>query len=394
MIEFEEALKIITGTAQSVGIETIDIKNALNRVLAEDIFVDMNMPPFDKSAMDGFACKQSDLDLELEVVETIFAGKKPTHRIEHGQCAKIMTGAVVPEGADCVFMKEHSTVLGDNKVICTNPQTKLNICYKGEDLKVGDLVLKKNTLLKSQHLPQLAMAGVTTFKVFMQPAITVMATGTELVEANQKPLPFQIRNSNSSQIVAQINELGIDAVYAGIIGDEESVLEKTISDALQKSDVLILTGGVSVSEFDLVPSVLTKLGFEVLINGTAIQPGKPMIFAHNGEKYCFGLSGNPVSSFIQSMLYLQPFLRAMMNHSVQPQPVHLPLSSDFKRRKGGRLMLVPAVINEDSEIEPVEFHGSAHISALANAQVLFEIPQGIMELKKGDTVRIRFIGGM
>jgi molybdopterin molybdotransferase len=391
MLEYKNAFELILSSAGILQIEKVELRNSLKRVLAADVFHDMDMPPFNKSAMDGFACRRSELKNELEVIETIYAGKNPETKIGKNQCYKIMTGAVVPEEADCVFKKEDAEYIATNKVICTHPTTTCNINFRGEDIKEGDKILDKSTLITPRHLPVLAGAGIANPNVYKQPGVSVFATGTELVEPDKKPLSYQIRNSNSSQLLAQLAEVGIDAGYGGILEDKISQIQSKVEEALKSNDVVILTGGVSVGEFDLIPEILDNLGFEILVRTTGIKPGKPMSFARKGNKYCFGLSGNPVSSFVQFELYVKPFLFSLMGHFFQPDILKLPLGTDYVRYKSDRINFVPANINDKMEVVPVEFHGSAHINALSGASVLLEVPKGVNSIKKGTLVNARSI---
>ncbi len=389
MLDYKNAFDLITSAAVALPSEEVELRQSLNRILAEDVFYDMDMPPFDKSAMDGYACRRADLNNELEIVETVYAGKLPEKKLGVNQCYRIMTGAVVPVEADCVFKKEDAELFDGNNVVCTNPSTGNNICYRGEDIKKGEKILGTSTLITSKHLPLLAGAGVATPLVFCLPNVTVFATGTELVEPEVKPLPFQIRNSNSSQVLAQLSEVNVAAQYGGIIKDDEPSLTEKISEALKSNQVVILTGGVSVGDYDLVPDVLSKLGFKIMVSVTAIQPGKPMVFARKNDKYCFGLSGNPVSSFVQVELYVNPFLRAMMGHFVQTVQLKFPLGRELRRKNVDRLQFVPGTLTLEMEVFPVEFHGSAHINALAEATHLLEFPKGVTKISKGELINVR-----
>ena len=389
MLKYSEALEIILSNATLMPVEKVELKESLKRVLATDVVHDMDMPPFDKSSMDGFACRKADMGNELEIIETIHAGKNPEKKITENQCCKIMTGAVVPPGADFVFKKEDAFINRAGKVVCKNLRSENYICFRGEDILKGEIVLEKSTLITSRHLPLLAGAGVTRPNVYARPGIAVFATGTELVEPSEKPFPYQIRNSNSSQLLAQIAELGIDAAYSGIIKDEEKILSEKIDEAFDSNQLAILTGGVSVGEFDLIPDVLQNMGFEILVSSTAIKPGKPMVFARKGDKYCFGLSGNPVSSFVQFEMYVKPFLYALMGHSFVQKILTFPLGEDFYRQNAERVNLVPANLNAEMEVIPVEFHSSAHINALSKASYLLEVPKGVTEIKKGEKVNVR-----
>jgi molybdopterin molybdotransferase len=389
ILEYKDALKLILSTAKILPVERVELQKSLKRVLAEDVFLDMDMPPFNKSAMDGFACRKSELNNELEVVETIYAGKNPEKIIGKNQCYKIMTGAMVPNDAELVFKKEDAAITTNGKILCINPSVDKNICYRGEDLKKGQLVLQKSTLLVAKHLPVLAGAGITYPNVYKQPAISVFATGSELVEPQEKPLSFQIRNSNSSQLLAQLSETGINAVYGGILKDDLNLPESKIDEAFCSNDIVILTGGVSVGDYDLIPEILSNLGFEILVRATAVKPGKPMSFAKKGKKYCFGLSGNPVSSFVQFELYVKPFLFELMGHDFQQIVLRLPLGIDYVQKNADRINFIPANISDKMEIDPVEFHGSAHISALSRAGFLMEVPKNVNSIKKGELVNVR-----
>jgi molybdopterin molybdotransferase len=391
MLEFNTALNLILSRAEILPPERVDLQKSLFRILATDLFQDIDMPPFNKAAVDGFACRKQDLENELEIAETIYAGKSPEKLIRENQCCKIMTGAVVPDGADFVFKKEDSVLSPQNKVICSNPYEDKNICYRGEDIRAGDKILDRSTLISPGHLPVMAGAGVTQPLVFARPEITIYATGSELVEPGATPSPSQIRNSNSSQLIAQLSAMNIGATYGGIIMDNEAVLSEKISDALSNNDVVILTGGVSVGDYDFIPHILSALDFKIWVTSTAIKPGKPMVFAQKGKKYCFGLSGNPVSSFVQFELFVKPFLYALMGHNYQPAVLKLPLGYDFSRKMADRMALMPVNITPEMEVVPVEFHGSAHINALSFASHLLEVPIGVKSINKGERVNVRSI---
>lgn len=388
MVEYEIAIQTILSNATLLKSESVELKNALGRVLKTSVFYDIAMPPFNKSAMDGFACRKQDLGNELEMIETVWAGKKPEKIIGLNQCAKIMTGAVVPEGANVVVMKEYSTEK-DGRVNFSITKSKSNICGIGEDVQVGDLALASNTLLSSRHIPVLAGAGAARPEVYGQPRVSVFATGSELVEPSKKPKSFQIRNSNSAQMMAQLQELRIDGDYRGIISDNFDETKAKIEAAFEDHDIVILSGGVSEGDFDFIPTVIKELGFEILLTRIAVQPGKPIIFARNENKYCFGLAGNPASSFVQFELYLKPFIYKMMGYNYKSKVVQATLTSDYSRRKTDRLKFIPAFLNNDLSLSQIEYHGSAHINALINANCLLMVPIGVSEIKKGEEVDVR-----
>jgi len=235
----------------------------------------------------------------------------------------------------------------------------------------------------------LAGAGITEPEVFCQPRVTVFATGSELVEPEEKPQPFQIRNSNSSQMIAQLEEIGLRGKYGGIISDNFDETKQKIAYAFEKSDVVLLSGGVSEGDFDFIPSVIGELGFETLLTRIAVQPGKPVIFARKGNKYCFGLAGNPASSFIQFELYLKPLLYKLMGFHFEPKIFKATLKEGYFRKKADRLKFIPAYLEENLMVSPVEYHGAAHINALINSNSMILMPIGVSEFKKGEQVDVR-----
>jgi molybdopterin molybdotransferase len=299
MITFEEAYGIVMGSAVEPGLEHVSLEQCVGRVLAEDAIADMDMPPFNKSAVDGYACKKADLDGVLEVVEIIAAGKQPSRSIGQGQCSQIMTGAMVPDGADTVIMVEFTEQIEENKIRFTGQKTAANICYLAEDVKSGQLILNKGTLLRPQEIAVLATFGFAEPLVYKRPVVGMISTGDELVEPDVKPGLSQIRNSNASQTIAQTIAAGATHHYFGIAKDTEASTREKIEKALAHSDIVILTGGVSMGEFDYVPQVLHDLGVTILFKSIAVQPGRPTVFGVKGDKYIFGLPGNPVSSFVQ-----------------------------------------------------------------------------------------------
>jgi len=227
-IPFDDAFEIVMGSARRLGTERVEIQRALNRILAEDVVSDMDVPPFNKSAMDGFACRRADLANELTVIETIPAGTPPQKAVGPNQCAKIMTGAVVPEGADCVIMVEHTESTGRNRVRFTRSRTETNICPRGEDIKRGDVVLGAGCKIGAQHIAVLASHGCVKPLVSSQPRVGIIATGNELVEPSRKPAFYQIRNSNGFQLAGQVEGAGAIATNYGIAVDTEEATDSMV----------------------------------------------------------------------------------------------------------------------------------------------------------------------
>ncbi|MBW6490014.1 MAG: molybdopterin molybdotransferase MoeA [Lentimicrobium sp.] len=378
MITFEEALNIINQIPVTTHTEQARLENAVGRVLATDIFSDVEMPPFDKAAVDGYACRRADLPGPFEVVEIIPAGVVPEVALAQGHCSKIMTGAMVPVGADTIIMVEYTEVDSNGMVTFNLEKTSSNIAYQAEDVKEGQLVLQKNTLLKPHHIAILAAVGVSEPMVFKCPVIGVISTGDELVEPDKKPRSGQIRNSNAHQLIAQSKAMGLNSVYLGIASDTPDSIEMLLEKGFNQCDILLLTGGVSMGDFDHVPAVLDKMGITVLFKSIAVQPGRPTVFGVKGNKFLFGLPGNPVSSYVQFELLVKQLAFRLMGHTYKPMIVKLPMAADFTRKKGIRKSFMPVKINSEGKIEPLEYHGSAHIHA-------YEGADGIMAIEIGET---------
>jgi len=391
MITIEEALRIVLENKQLKGPEKVDLLHALGRCLAEEVLSDTDMPPFDKSAMDGFACRREDLGMELAVVETIAAGHQPVHPVSNGQCSRIMTGAKVPAGADCVIKVEETEITTDGKVRFTGQATNANIAFRAEDIRKGDKVLGEGTLLKPHHLAILASVGKFRPMVYQRPRVGIISTGNEIVEPWEKPGPTQIRNSNAYQLYSQAIQAGAVPEYFGIAPDEEEASLEILKKASIDNDIILLTGGVSMGDFDFIPGVMQDMGATIHFQTIAIQPGKPTVFATLNKKCIFGLPGNPVSSYNIFLLLVQPLIRAMMGGIHQPLPARLPLGIKYARKKSDRMSWIPVTVSHEGMLYPIEYHGSAHIRSMAAADAVAGIPAGIKQLNIGDYVDVRFI---
>ena len=389
MIKFEEALDIVLKTSKTLGVEQISLNDTMNRILAEDIKSDIDIPPFNKSAMDGYACRRSDLKNVLEVLEIIPAGQAPTKTIHENQCSKIMTGAPVPIGADCVIMVEQTEIVSENKIRFTSSETLNNIAYKAEDVSKGGVVLKKGILIQPQHIAILAAVGAVKPLVTKQPKVAVISTGDEIIEPEGIPGPSQIRNSNASQLLAQIKKSNCIPIYMGIAPDNPEKTASIITEALEKADVLLLTGGVSMGDFDFIPGILKEKNIDIKFQKMLVRPGSPTVFGVNDNKWIFGLPGNPVSSFVIFEMLVKPFLNKLMGNDAEMKNYRLPISADFKRKKTDRLNWIPIIINNNGEAALIEYHGSGHIHSMCFANGLMTIPFGTSEIKKGELVDVR-----
>ena len=391
MITFENALEIVINSVFETQTETILFSDSDGRILDEDIASDNDMPPFNRSAVDGYACHRRDLSNDLEVIEVIAAGREPLKKVGRVQCSKIMTGAIVPEGCDVVFVVEESENLSNGKIRFTGIETKVNISFKGEDVRPGDIVLRKAKFIKPQDIAVMASVGHTRVRVKRRPLVGIISTGDELVDPSEKPGISQIRNSNSYQLCTQVARAGGEAIDKGIAPDNEKVTFEMVENAIKENDIVIVSGGVSMGDFDFVPSVLKRAGVKILFDQVNVQPGKPTIFGVHSKAVVFGLPGNPVSSFIQFELLIRPFINRMMGYTWMPIEHKLPMAVNYERKSSVRLRLVPVIINEDMEVVPIDFHGSAHLTALSYSDGIIALKPGLKSLQKGEIVNVRRI---
>ena len=390
MVTLEEALQIVAGTAYRLPSEEVSLPDAIGRVLAEDIRSDMDMPPYNKAAVDGFACQRTSLNRPMIITETIPAGTVPWNIINAGECARIMTGAMMPQGADCVVMVEDTVVGQDGSVQWLAETTGANYVPRAEDIHQGDIVLEAGTEIGAAQTAVLATVGCFRPRVYRRPVVGILATGDELTEPWNRPREMQIRNSNAWQTIAQVKQSGAEYLYGGIAPDTPEGLFEKIQYLLQGCDVLVMSGGVSMGEYDHVPGVMTQAGMEVLFKNIAVQPGRPTLFGSIGAVPVFGLPGNPVSSYLQFGLLVRPLLKTMMGASYQPVVHSAVMGTGYLRKKSARRSLVPVILLQ-GEAFPVEYHGSAHINAYTNASGFIDVPAGITEIQKGEKVNVRQI---
>jgi molybdopterin molybdotransferase len=392
MISLERALEVVLRAAPRLPSTEVRLEVAAGRVLAENVVSDVDLPPFKKSAMDGFAVRSEDIadvPAELRVVEDVPAGSVPRRATHSGECARIMTGAPVPEGADTVVMVEHTEPAGPGRVRILRAAPKgRNICLRGEDVKTGQTVLAEGTRLRPFQVALAAAVGRRSLRVSATPSVAVLATGDEVIEPDQTPRPGQIRNSNSYALAARLGQEGIWVDYLGIAVDDIAVLQAAFEKGMQR-DVFVVSGGVSTGDYDLVPGALKDAGVELLFSEIAVQPGRPTVFGRRGRTMVFGLPGNPVSTLVIAELLLVPALRRMMGES-NPSPLMIRAVLDGPLPHGGnRTSFRPVALRRSAEgwhAEPVVYHGSADLVGAARADAFAVVPADALELPAGSTV--------
>ena len=388
MIHPDQALEIIQKIKVNVQTEIIPVIESLRRILAKDIFSTLDSPPFDKSAMDGFAYNSKDEGKKLKNIETIAAGQIPTKEIKSGECSKIMTGAMIPKGANKV-VKIENCLIDEDDYISFKKEENDNIIKKSENLKVGDKVIKK-CIIRPQEIGVLSSLGLADIEVAKQPLVGVITTGTELKNPGEKLEAGQIYNSNGFQIKAQIQAMNCKVKYFGTVPDDMEKTFQITKNAIDECDVLILSGGVSMGDFDFVPKMLERNGVKILIHKVAIKPGKPTLFGQKEDKFIFGLPGNPVSTFVIFEIFIMPFLYKIMGIEFEPNILKGTLSQTIKRKNSERVEYKP-VIFKNGIINPVKYHGSSHLNILSQTNALIKMEPGISAIIEGSMIDVRQI---
>ena len=392
-LELQDALAMISDLVSDhrVGTEHVDLLDAFHRVLAEDVVSDIDIPPFHQSTRDGFACRRADLGNELEVIETVAAGSPPRKVLGPNECARIMTGAALPQGADCVVMLEHAKCLAENRVLCGPSPPGNNICPQASDAMVGETLLHAGELIRAQQIAVLASVGCSRPLVSQRPRVGVIATGSELVEPDRKPRACQIRNSNSFQLSAMV--LGASALPRnyGLVSDDRGAIERILRQSLAENDLVILSGGISKGDYDLVRDVLEENSVALVFDRVRLGPGRLMVFGISDSGLCFGLSGNPVSNFITFELVVKPCLYMMAGHRFKATVSHAAMGETVTRHEAGKDLWLPVLQTPDGGIHTIGCHGPMSITRLCQADGLMHVPAGVTEIRKGTTVVVRQI---
>jgi molybdopterin molybdotransferase len=390
VLSFEEARKIVEAAGSRVfeappPRETADLLSSAGRVLAEEVISDRDLPPFHRATRDGFALRAKDVASAsetkpaiLRVIGEVRAGS-PQHdgRLNAGEALEIMTGAPAPPGDEhAVVMVEHTSRDGNRILVKRSVEPSENIVAAGSEAEKGAIVLRPGQRVDHAAIAVAASAGQTQLQVYRRPRVAILSTGDEVVEIDARPEPHQIRNSNSYSLAAQVKAAGGEPVQLPIAPDDLSRLRELVGEGL-KSDLLLLSGGVSMGKYDLVEQVLVEFGAELLFTGALIQPGKPVVFgsvpASDGAKYFFGLPGNPVSTMVTFELFARPMIDALSGSLPQPLTVlRARLKAEIKT-KTGLTRFLPALL-KGSEVELVPWQGSGDIVATAKANCYVVVP--------------------
>ena len=403
MIPISEALKIIKSETSSLPSEMIDLEDSIGRVLAENINADMDLPPFDRSQMDGFAVRSDDVQdapVKLKIIGESVAGKGFDGKLSAGEAVRIMTGGRVPKGADSVQKVELTNE--SNSLIEIVEATKINqnMVLRGQEVKKGAKIFEQGEIITEQKIAAIASFGYAEVKVFQKPEISILSTGSEIVNINETPQKDQIRNSNSIMLDVFAKKLGLQTNIIPFVHDNLETLKQTISNAVEsqipnpKSQILILTGGVSVGDYDFTKPALRELDAEIFFEKVSLKPGKPTVFARLHDTLIFGLPGNPVSVAVTFLLFVRYAILRMQSANDCELKRGFALCNDKIKGAKERDSYLPISLSTNKNgqltIESLRFTGSSNFIAFSRADALVFIPQG-KNIETGEVAEILFL---
>lgn len=393
------AQQCVLESVKLFGIESVKLEQSLGRVLAEDVHANRDQPPYDVSAMDGFALRSADVanaPAALEIIEDIKAGDMPSKTVAAGQCARIMTGAPVPPGADTVIRVEETQALSDTRVqINVSVKPNNDIRPRGEGMHNGDVALPTGTELTPGAVGMLAMVKRSAVQVYRQPRVAILSTGDELEGLSDPFDANKIPDANSYALMAQVQALGIQPTLLGIARDKPEELRRYLQDGL-RHDVLLVSGGTSVGVHDYVRPTLEGLGVQMKFWRVEMKPGHPMAFGVAANTFVFGLPGNPVSSMVCFEEFVLPALRRMMGHArIHRRTLEARLTYDVKH-KHSRTEFVRVMLSRDADgylASSAGAQGSGILASMSRAEGLLVVPPQSKGLAAGSMVTVQLLDG-
>lgn len=400
MLRIEEAKEIVLNSVVKVDSEVVDITSSLNRILACDIYSDIDLPVFDNSAMDGYAVISSELKgasseqpVCLEIVGEIPAGYTYCGRLKNGSAIKIMTGAPIPEGADAVVPIEYTKAEGKLVKVFRGVKEKENIRYKGEDVTRGKVVIAKGKKLSPVDIGMLAAQNLHTVSVAKAPSVSILATGDEIIDIGEELSPGKIRDINSYSLYASVIKYGGIPVRLGIAKDNKDAICKSIEKGLN-SDILLISGGVSVGDYDFVKEVLIEKGVNIKFWKVAIKPGKPTLFGVKGNTLVFGLPGNPISTLVTFREFVLPAMFKMQGRIDNPVVErYAVLESDISVKSGQRHYIMGRICYRDGTYftKPVGIQSSGALNSMLQSNCLIVVPEDTAQIKSGERVLVQLL---
>jgi molybdopterin molybdotransferase len=384
MIQVELALSIIENNSLNMPIRKIKVLKSLGYILAEAIYSPINMPPFRQSAMDGYAFSYSKLE-KYEIKSTSKAGDHSNQKLDKNQAIRIFTGAFIPDSLDTVVMQEHTSKNGDSIEITKMPICFANVRNKGEQIKQHELVLQKDTLITAAAIGFLACLGITEILVYAKPKVAIVVTGNELVKPGKKLPKGKIYESNSVMIAAALKGIGIEKIKSFRVKDDLKATKKVLKNCLSDFDVVLVSGGISVGDYDFVKEALLANGVEELFYKINQKPGKPLFFGKKEATIVFALPGNPASTLSSFYIYVLPALKKRMGF----EAIHLPkikrkIKTDFINTSGKSLFI--KAFYDSVNVAVLDSQSSAMLNTFAVANSLIYIPFDLENVKKNQEV--------
>jgi len=391
-LTFEQARQCVLAQAAAAkitpGRDQVSLRESAGRVLAEPILADRDYPPVSRSVRDGFAVRAADVPGELLVIGEVRAGEAFSGELQPGQAVEIMTGAPLPRGSDAVVMVEHVAVEGDKVSVPRALAPNENVSLKGCQASKGEVLLEPGRPLDFAQVALLATVGVSIVSVFARPRVAILATGDEIVEVSEKPLDYQVRNSNAESLAVQVARAGGDPEILPVARDLYDATRELIEQGL-RSDMLLLSGGVSAGKYDIVERVLADLGAEFFFDRVLIMPGQPLVFGKAQGKFFFGLPGNPASTMVTFELFARAMVERLAGRT--EMPLLMPwtkLATEF-RQKTGLTRFLPAQLSPDgSQVTPLPWQGSGDVPALARANAFLVTEPDRECWAAGDWIRV------
>src|SRR5687767_50240 len=385
MIPVADAIQIVLQQTSLLGTDSVPIGEVRGRILGEDVVADSDLPPFDRAQMDGYAVRAADVETtpaRLRIVGESAAGAGWHHEMKAGEAVRIMTGAPVPQGADSVQQVELTREANGAATveILESVPVGRSIVRQAAEIRSGQTVLRAGEEINAQAIATLASFGYAQVKVGRQPRVAVMATGSELVNVDQKPGRDQIRDSNNYTIEAYAKLAGATVERVPLAGDDTALLKKQMAAALERCDMLVTSGGVSMGVYDFTKTAFRELGAEILFERVALKPGKPTVFGKIGDKLIFGLPGNPVSVAVTFNLFVRAALQAMQGATKNGLPEVTAILARNVKASPDRDSYLPAVLRTDQDgrllAEPLKWGGSSDFVSFARANGLIIVPAG------------------
>lgn len=389
LINYREALEYIRQRVVPAAPQRIALRNLPGMTLAEDIIARADSPPFDNSAMDGYAVRTADVHhaspetpAVLRVVEEIFAGPSlPQSELQPGWAAKIMTGAPIPRGADAVVMVEETKLKNRQVSIFSSARPGQNIRTRGSEMKKGDSLLPAGSKMGSAEIGLLALQGIREAPARENPLVALMTTGDELVDPEETPQGGQVRNANTYTLSAELQAWGCPVINLGIAKDEPAAIRTRLEKGLQEAEVMVTSGGVSAGEKDYLPRILEEMGAEIVFHKVSIKPGKPVLFAVWKDRYLFALPGNVVSVLTTFHLFVKPALRRRVGREPWKNPAWYVRLATPMSNPGGRTQFVRCRLSHSPSGLPIAIptgqQGSGMLSSMRGAEGFAVIPADV-----------------